>query len=470
MIKKPIQTASETRRFQWRVALVAAAALVVGGLVVGSASALEPSPMNSLAIMNLGTETAATSDAMIIRPHNADVTAGSQAATVVVSLKDAAGNALTADTLTVSIEGVGLLGTGTGSPTQFLPTGHSISVGVSSSVTGKYLFGIFSDGNGGFATVSIHDGATLIGTKIASFAGPVATLTVVQKLYIANTSGSPLGSDSPHNAGFGSNGGTPAIILTAKDANGMPIPNEDPDEFSALSSDLAVMSSQIDMFPDDGLGAGSLGRGTYNVQVRSASGVASGKSATLTFRYSSDGVNYVLSPPVTFTTGSSTIAKVMMSFDSEAYAPGKNATLTIRATDSSGNPVSGQDSGNFFASSTGLWTTVDVHKLLFPFTTLTLIEGQATTSFDMPATSGAFTVSGRLGNGANLASAIQGQTISASATIFSSQDLDISATRATAMASLQAVISLTALVRSLVATIASLVKTVAQIKKKLGIK
>jgi hypothetical protein len=457
------RTPAGSRRFRTRVALISIFALISGGLAVGSASALEPSPVNSVAIMNLGTETTATSDAMIIHPHNADVTAGSQAATVVVSLKDAAGNAITGDTLTISIAGVGMLGTGSGSATQFLPTGRSISVGVSSSITGKYLFGIFSDGNGGFATVEIHDGSTLIGIKIASFAGPVATLSAVQNLFVVNTAGGPLGSNSPHNAGLGSYAGTPAIILTVKDANGVPIPNEDPDEFSAVSSDLAVMSSQITMFPDDGLGAGSLGRGTYNVQVRSASGVAPGKSATLTFRYSADGVHYVLSPPVTFTTGSSTIAKVTMSFDSAAYAPGSNATLTITATDSSGNPVSGQDSGNFFASSTGLWTTVDVHKLLFPVTTLTLIKGKATTSFDMPAESGVFTVSGRLGNGADLVSAIQGQTISTSTVVISSQDLDIRAGFAAASAGLRAVLELTALVKSLIATIA-------QIKKKLKIK
>jgi hypothetical protein len=420
--------------------------------------------MNSLAIMNVGTGTASTSDAMIIRPHNANVTAGSQAATVVVSLNDANSVAITGDTLTVSIAGVGMLGTGSGSPSEFLPTSHSsIAVGVSSIVSGKYLFGIFSDGNGGFATVSIHDGAILIGTKIASFAGPVATLSAVQNLFIANTAGGPLGSNSPHNAGLGSYAGTPAIILTAKDANGVPIPNEDPDEFSAISSDLSVISSQITMFPDDGLGAGSLGRGTYNVQVRSASGVASGKSATLTFRYSADGLHYVLSSPVTFTTGSSTIAKVKMSFDSAAYAPGSNATLTITATDSSGNPVSGQDTGNFFASSTGLWTTVDVHKLLFPVTTLTFIRGQATTSFDMPSESGVFTVSGRLGNGASLASSLQGQTISTSSVVISSQDLDIRAGIAAANAALRAVLALTALVKSLIATIT-------QIKKKLKIK
>jgi hypothetical protein len=451
------------KRIRFHVAVIAAFTVASTGLVVGPASASVPSPMNSVVVMNEGTATSAIVDAVIIKPHDAGVTAGSQSGTVVVSLNDVNGNAITADTLTASVAGVGLLGTGAGLPSTFVPSSRAISVSVSATVSNKYVFGIFSDGNGGFATISIHDGAVLIGTKIASFAGPVATLTAVQDLFIANIAGGPLGSDSPHNPGYATYATTPAIILTAKDANGVPIPNEDPDEFSAVSSDLSVMSSQIDVFPDDAKGAGSHGLGTYNVQVRSASGVASGKAATLTFRYSADGVNFISAPPVPFLTGSSTIAKVTMSLDSEAYSPGHTANLTLRATDGSGNPVSDQDSANFFASSTGLWMTVSVNKLLFPFTTVTFIGGTATTSFEMPSTSGVFAMSGRLGNGSNLASAIQGQTISTSAVVFSTQDLDIKAGVAAANAALEAVIALTALVKTLIATIA-------QIKKKLGLK
>ena len=431
---------------------------------------MSASVANSTAITNLGTGTTATSDARVIHKKEIDGLPGGQVATVVVTVKDDAGTPLTSETLSVSNSGPGALGTGTGSPADFVPTGQAISVTASASVPGKYVFALFPDGRGGFSTVSIFDGPTLLATKFAAFYGPVAFLTAFQNLELPNVNGAPLGSNSAHNPGDGTYVNTPAVILTARDGNGVPVPSEPSAEFSASSSDLTVLSPEISVIPDDGLGTGSLGAGTYNVQIHSTSGGVSGRSAKLTFRYSADNGPFISTAPVTFTTSSSMISKVTMSLDKLIYMPGESATLSISALDASGNPVSDQDAGNFFASSAGLSTSLPVNRLLFPFTTVTFIRGKATTTLDLPVASGVFTSSGRLGNGSNLATSLQGLPISVSLTILTAQDVDSTQTRVLAAASersataaLEAVIALSAIVKNLATTIL-------KIQKRLGVK
>ena len=451
-------------------AVVVAAVVCNGVLVAAPAFASDVSAAKSSVIINAGTDTTATSDARIIHPKNADKSVGSQAATVVVSLKDGAGNTITGDTLTVSSSGSGILGSGIGSPTGFLPSSRSISVVVSSVVSNKYVFGVFGDGTGGFSTITIYDGQTLLATEFVAFYGKVASLSALQNLRLPNVNGTPLGSDSAHNPGDGTFVDTPAVILTARDANGIPTPDETASEFSAVSSDLSVLSPAISVAKDDAMGAGSLGLGTYNVQVRAATGAIPGKSATLTFRYTEDGVNYISSAPVTFTTASSMIQKITLSFNKESYKPGENAALTIRATDLLGNQVTGQDAGDFFASSAGLVTSAPITKLLFPFTTVSILHGIATTTFDLPTTSGLFTVTGRLGNSANLSPALQGLPISASVTILTRQDVELAAVKASADAAEKAANAALGAVTSLAAIVRALAAIVYKIQKKLGIK
>ncbi|GEM_PF-2572444 len=79
---------------------------------------------------------------------NHDRVSGSQAATMVVSVKDEYGKAMTVGSLTVLISGKGLLGTGTGPATEFIPTGRAISVSLSNSVPGKYVFALFGARDG----------------------------------------------------------------------------------------------------------------------------------------------------------------------------------------------------------------------------------------------------------------------------------------------------------------------------------
>ena len=472
-----------SKTFAGRIALLAAAALGVSVMVAVPAMgdpisvSTVASPKTSFAIMNLGTDTTAINDDRITHSKHLDSGPGSQAATIVVSVKDGVGNAITSGTLTAFISGAGLLGTGTGPTTGYLPSGHEISVPLSDSIPGKYVFALFGDGKSGYSEITVYQGTIVLSRKFASFYGEVSSLTAIVNLASPNVDGSPLGSYSAHNPGDGTYVHTPAVILTAKDANGVPVANEGADEFSAISSDLTIVSSQIMVIPDDGTGAGSLGFGTYNVQIHGATGGVSGKSATLTFRYSHDGANFVLAKPVVFTTSSTTISGVNMSLDKASYAPGETAILTITANDPSNMPVSGEDAGGFFASSVGLTTSSPITKLLFPFTTLTFIRGQVSTTFDVPSTTGLFTISGRLGNGPNLIPGVQGSPVSATATILTRQDLEMSALRSSvdaaqtsAKSAFDAASAAVASVNMLSAIVKSMLAIILKMQKRLGIK
>ena len=472
-----------SKTFAGRIALLAAAALGVSVMVAVPAMgdpisvSTVASPKTSFAIMNLGTDTTAINDDRITHSKHLDSGPGSQAATIVVSVKDGVGNAITSGTLTAFISGAGLLGTGTGPTTGYLPSGHEISVPLSDSIPGKYVFALFGDGKSGYSEITVYQGTIVLSRKFASFYGEVSSLTAIVNLASPNVDGSPLGSYSAHNPGDGTYVHTPAVILTAKDANGVPVANEGADEFSAISSDLTIVSSQIMVIPDDGTGAGSLGFGTYNVQIHGATGGVSGKSATLTFRYSHDGANFVLAKPVVFTTSSTTISGVNMSLDKTSYAPGETAILTITANDPSNMPVSGEDAGGFFASSVGLTTSSPITKLLFPFTTLTFIRGQVSTTFDVPSTTGLFTISGRLGNGPNLIPGVQGSPVSATATILTRQDLEMSALRSSvdaaqtsAKSAFEAASAAVASVNMLSAIVKSMLAIILKMQKRLGIK
>ena len=447
------------------IALFAATTVGIGLLVAAPASALTVSITKSSAVLNAGTGITSAQDARIVYSKQVHQEPGSQAATIVVSLEDDNGNPITTDVLRATSSGAGSLGTGTGPAFNFTPTGINIPVSVSSTVPGKYVFALFPDGVGGFSSVTIYDGTTVLATKFAAFYGAVSSLTAIQNLFIVNIAGGTLGSNSVNNPADGTYVHTPAVILIARDANGIPVPNEPADQFSAISSDVSVISSTISVLNDNSLGAGSVDYGAYNVQVRSASGGVSGKSATLKFRYTDDKVNYISTTALKFTTGSTTIASVLMTFDKESYAPGEQAILTLNAFDPSGNPVSAQDSGNFFASSTGLVTSAPVEKLLFPFTTVTFIHGRSTTSFDVPTTSGELTLSGLLGNDPNLIPALQGSRVTAKTSVLTPQAAQFADAKASAAASelsataaLAAVVSLTALVQHLLAIIARIQK------------
>ena len=281
--------------------------------------------------------------------------------------------------------------------------GINSSIGSATS-TGRALTGtagqntiaVYGDGTEGKATITISAGTTVIATETVSFYGAVAKVTATQNLSTPLANGYLLGSANATSgttmtaaaSWANASGNVPAVVLTLTDASGNLIPSQAAN-VSAVSSDATVMSKTITAVEDT---TAAVGAGNYNVSVSSASGSAAGKSATLTFRVLlADGLTYVSSAPVTFTTGSNKISKVVVSFDKTSYTAGNPAVMTVKATDAAGLAVA----DGLYASSTDsapLFSKAIVAISTMPdASTMVTIGGKKDYKFYAPSVPGSFT-------------------------------------------------------------------------------
>ena len=404
----------------------------------GAAPAL--STANSTSVLGTGTsaETTTGTDDTVVASKSA-----AQVANVKVTLLDQYNTALYGQTLSATISGSGLIAFNQSSRTQ-AGNARSASLVLTSSQNTAYL-GISGDGTAGVGTITISVGTTVVGTETVKFYGAAATIEATQKLFVASKAGASLGTGVANPAGS-TVAATPAVILLAKDANGVVVPGL---TISAKSSDTAVMTETITINGDDGTGLGNgKGKGYYNVAVNSAANT-SGKTATLTFRtLLSDGVTYVSSSPVTFTLGGSADT-IALSLDKTSYTIGAAATAKLTVKDSSGNKAYDSDYANIMSSSAGLTSSLALAKTLFGATTQTVINGVASVDFNAPTVATDWTITGTSGTGLGTDIA---KALKASATV-----TDLST-------------GTNALINSLIKKINDLAKLVAKIQKKLGIK
>jgi hypothetical protein len=349
------------------------------------------SPALSRSIIEAGTTTGGTADATILVPKAAVVSNGGQNATITVRVNDSAGTNITSTSkITASISGPGMLGIN-GTAGSVALSGRSIT-----GTAGQDKVGVFADGTEGKATITISVGTTVIATETVSFYGAVAKVVATQGLSNPLANGFLLGSANATSgttmraaASFANEAnGVPAVVLTLTDASGNLIPSQAAN-ISAVSSDATVMSKTITAVEDT---TAAVGAGNYNASVSSASGSAAGKSATLTFRVLlADGVTYVSSAPVTFTTGSNKISKVTVSFDKTTYTAGDPAVMTVKATDAAGLAVA----DGLYASSTysaPLFSKSIVAISTMPTdSTMVTVGGKKDYKFYAPAVPGAFT-------------------------------------------------------------------------------
>ena len=319
-------------------------------------------------------------DATIKAAKTATTTAATRVAGIKVVPRNSAGADLTATaTLTVVVTGPGSVGIAANAGAA--SAGRAIT-----GTAGQNFISVHGDGTAGTSTITISLGTTVLATETVTFFGSVAKVTAVQGLKIATAGGATLGNGTATIAATFA--GTPAVVLTLADSNGNVVPLQNA-ALSAVSSDATVMSSAIVSAEDNATLTGA-GAGTYNVQVSSAAGSVSGKSATLTFRFAVGDGTFISSAPVTFTTGKATVATVTMAFDKSSYNQGDAAVLTITGKDSLGNPVAD-------GVQTGLFTATPVYSKTangsLPTTAITFIGGVATFKQFAPASSGSYNVS-----------------------------------------------------------------------------
>ena len=262
-----------------------------------------------------------------------------QAATIIVSAKNANGTTLATQPALTAIVKTGTPGTvGSAVSTN---TSDMVSAGRAIPVTAGYHIGVFSDGTAGVAEVEIYAGTVLLATKKVTFFGDVASYT---------------GTFTPKALGVGE---TSTITVTGKDAAGNAA-TVGTVYYTTSDSSVATVSS-----------AGVV------------TGVKSGKS-TISICNTSACTAATITSTVAVQIGAVKAATVALSFSNATPTAGEKVTVTLTATDASGNAVA--DGARFLVSSAGFSPSVTVSGSTLPTgETVTLSAGVATYIFYAPA-------------------------------------------------------------------------------------
>jgi len=376
-------------------------------------------------------------------------------ANITVNLFDSSGVAMTSgNTITATITGVGGFSSSL-AVTADVPTATDcnatsnprVKTGAADAVNN---LSICSDGTAGTGTVTIEvtDAAGVtrtLGTKTITFYGDAAKLAVSsQPINVLVAGGATSGVKT------GITGATlaasPAFVVKVTDANGNPVSGltSSLTGVSANAAQVSAVSNNEGTVANDANGVyGGAGHYVFDA-TSSANAVSSATPTVVTIRMidpAGDGTTY-LTTTVSFTVGGSA-TKIALSTDKASYAPGDQGTLTLTATDSSGNPVS--DRARDLLGSTGLTASKGVQGSLPTAASVETKKGVKTYTFFAPVSGGAFTISGTVGTGA--AAAAVGAAISASASVADPMDATIA---------------------SLVAAIAKLQKAINKINKRLA--
>jgi len=286
-------------------------------------------------------------------------TSGGNAASIQVDLKNTSGTAYTGGgTLDVQvISGPGLVNAQADGAAYLDGTARA-DTEVLAAGTSAARVSVTADGTVGTSKIRIRllnttTGADLgtIAEETVYFYGAPATVEVAQKYSYIAGSGSARGCSSATACIEDTFANSPIAVVTVKDSGGNLVPNA---TVSGVSSDGTVISattingSTVTTLQAAGAaacaaGTGSCyGLGTYLASVTGASGAASGKTATVTYRALVSGTTFVTATPVTYTIGGA-VATETLALSKTSYSPGEAMTVTRTAKDSAGNvPFDGQ--------------------------------------------------------------------------------------------------------------------------------
>jgi hypothetical protein len=302
-------------------------------------------PSKSIAVMN-GGATARTSgtDSPIAVVATA---AGTDHATIAVRTYNAS-DVLTAESVTATITGAGLLCDGIAGTA----CGTSLSLdgaGGSENIT------VRANGSAGVATITITTPTVTFPSKTVVFFAkdPATVVATVEKPVIKTGSGN----------------GTDAIAVDAKDANG----NVWGGQAYLVSSDTTIATEGTCTFDT-----------TDKLHYCSVVGVKAGETKFKIRNGSTAALSTVTSaefagPRVT----SATVASLKIEFDKAAYAPGEKARIYVTALDKDGKLLAGDTYTNAFATG-GITSSV-----AFSSGSDTITSVSVTTSPDASATTGA---------------------------------------------------------------------------------
>jgi trimeric autotransporter adhesin len=344
-----------------------------------------------------------------------------------VDVKDSLRNAMpnSSTNLTATVAGPGLLNTSNSTS----GVTRVITLNWQGSALQAWLF---NDGTGGESTVTFSWGSTVLAAKKVSFYGAARTLTA--------------GALKPHITTAASSG-QDAIWILARDANNVAVPFTSP---VGTSDAPNVVGSAITNCAEASAAEQLLGAPKFS-NVCDVAGVSVG-TANLTISRGSLTTN---APVIALRVTGSVAATVALSTDKATYAPGEKITLTITARDSAGQLLGAGAYGLLDAANT---VSQNLTGTVFAASgaDITINAGVATTTYFAPLVAGPFTFSATVdASDADVAVAIQGTTITATASVVERASVDSAN-----------IASLTTLVNSLIAKINALNKLVIKIQKK----
>ena len=346
-----------------------------------------------------------------------------------------AASAASSESLTAEISGPGTLGSGV---YDVASRGRALTVKKDDYIT------IWNDGSSGKATITIKGAVTgtVLATKSVTFYGAMATLTgTVNKAILAVS----------ENAA--------AVSVSAKDSAG------------TTMASLLALETIYAFSSDTTIATVPAPAASYSVDSATVAvtGVKAG-SATITFGNASTlAASTIKSAPISVRVGSTAVASVAVAFDKATYVPGEKATITLSLKDSTGQLVV-PGTYELWATDYGLNFAKGFSQGTAPATTETavatsVLTGVKTYTVYMPVTAGTVTLTGTLAKNLDAdyapvgtlktAAAIQGTTVTATATVTDSGS-----------AALAAVTALATTVASLRTLIVTLTNLVLKIQKK----
>lgn len=348
---------------------------------------------NSVVTLNASTGVVNTGvDSVVSASKSAAATPGSQVATIVVVSKNNLGTDLSsATTLTATIAGPGTLGVGGNTGTNNVAVGSiPMSGRAITGLVGQNLITVYADGTAGTGVVSIYSGSTLLATKSVTFSGAATTYATTKNLTNLLVGANGTNGSSSSNA----------IAVKVTDANGNIV--SDGTLVYATSAN-ALVATTIASQPT------VAGFAYFAVQ-----GIAAG-STNITFTDQPTGTTPTITTTVPVQVTLVVASAVTLTFDKPSYSTGEKMILTLNAKDVNGNGVA--DLGvytNFLASAAT--SNVGLQGAL-PGVTPTFVNGSTSYTLYAPATAGTVNVFATLGSSANLALAIQGKALTATATV-----------------------------------------------------
>jgi hypothetical protein len=336
---------------------------------------------SATSIINAGETASATADVTVTASKTASTTVA--AATIKTVTSNAAGVEISSESITATIAGPGILGSGANSGTTI--TGPS-AVGRAITVKNGDVIQVFPDGTSGVSTVTISSAAgKVLATETLTFFGDAAKIvTTVKKAVIGGTT---------------SVADVLSVVVT--DAAGVSVSN---------LTTVNIVSSDVTKIAGAYTSAAATYSTTTGAYLVPLTPVAAGTAnITVTTKSSATATTGVDAAAVSVRVGSSTPASVSVTTDKSSYAPGEKATITVKLLDANGLEVAGSDTYTAIFATGGIVSSYTLGSGSADITvtgTVSYADGGKTYAVYMPVTEGDVKFSWTTGT--NLATANQG--------------------------------------------------------------